>query len=100
MRRGYRIYFFFAVIISLIIPITSVVIHYSNLTEADIFCPHLCFENPDQDNIWVGHREGSRVFGLNALSDTLLLVRNLLKVIYPSFSQTPSLDQKAVVLRC
>jgi len=100
MRREHKICFFLAIIISFIMPVTSVIIQYSNLTEDDIFSPYLCFENPDQDNALVGGKDESRIFGLNTSSDTLLLARNLLKMVYLSSSQTPSFEQKGIILRC
>jgi hypothetical protein len=100
MRREHKICFFLAIIISFIIPATSVIIQYSNLTEDDIFSSYLCFENPDEDDALVGDKDESRIFGLNTFSDTLLLARNLLKMGYLSSSQTPSFEQKAIILRC
>ena len=100
MRREHKICFFLVTIISLIIPVTSVFIYYSNLTEVDVFSPAVCFENSDQDNPRVGDKDESRIFGLNASSHTLLLARNLLKKVYHSFSQTPFFDQQVIILRC
>jgi len=77
-----------------------VIIQYSNLTGDDIFSPDLCFETPDQDDALVGDKDESRIFGLNTSSDTLLLARNLLEMVYLSPSQTPSFEQKAIILRC
>lgn len=81
-------------------PATSVIIQYSNLTEDDIFSPYLFFENPDQDDALVGDNGELKIFGLNTPSDTLLLARNLHKIVYLSPSQTLSLEQKGIILRC
>ena len=100
MRRKHKTYFFLAAIISLIIPIASVFIYYSNLTEADVPSPGLCFVNPDQDDPWAGDKDESRILGLTASSETLLLEGNLLKKVPHPFSQTPSFDLKTINLRC
>ena len=100
MRRKHKIYFFLSVIISFIIPVTSVFIDYSSLTKADVPSPGLFFENPDQDDPWAGDKDESRILGLTASSDTLLLEGNLLKKVPHPFSQTPSFDQKTIILRC
>jgi hypothetical protein len=100
MRRKHKVYFFLAIIFSFIMLVMPVYIHYSNLSEADVSSRDLCFENPDQDNLWAGDKDESRVFGLNAPCDTLPLARDLLKMVYVSFSQTPSFDQNAIILRC
>lgn len=100
MRRKHKIYFFLSVVISFIIPVTSVFIDYSNLTGADVPSPGLFFENPDQDDPWTGDKGESRILGLTASSDTLLLEGNLLKKVPHPFSRTPSFDHKTIILRC
>lgn len=100
MRREHKICFLLAVIISVIIPVTSVFVDYSNLTEAEVLSLGLFFENPDQDDPWAGDKDESRISGLAASSDTLLLGGNLLTRVSHPFSQTPSFDQKTMMLRC
>ncbi len=100
MGRERKIYFLLAAVISLIIPVTSMLVYYSNLTKADLPPPALCFETPDQDDSRDGDRDESRISELTASSDTLLLGGNLLEKVPRPFSQTPSFDQRAIILRC
>ncbi len=100
MRRKHKSYFFLAAIISLIIPLASVFIYYSNLTEAGVPSPGLYFENPDQEDLWAGDKDESRISGLIASSETLPLEGNLLKKVPDPFSQTSSFDLKTINLRC
>jgi hypothetical protein len=100
VRREHKVYFLLAAVISFIIPVASVFIYYSNLTEADVPSTDLCFEKPDQDSSSAGDRNESRVFGLTASSNTLLLEGNFLDKVPHPFSQAPSFDQKKIVLRC
>ena len=100
VRREYKIYFLSAVLISFILPVTSIFIYYSNRTVADVTSPGLYFENPDQDNSWAGDKDESRVLGLTVSPDSLLSGGNLLKKVPRRFSETPSFDQKTIILRC
>lgn len=100
MRREHKIYFLLAAVISFIIPVSSIFIYYPNLTGAELPPPGLYFENPDQDNFWAGDKDESRISGLAASSDTLLLEGILLRKVSRPFSKTPAFDQKTIILRC
>ena len=100
MRRERKIYFLLAAVLSFIIPVASVFIDYSILTEAVVPSTDLCFESPDQDSSSAGDRNESKVFGLTTSPDALLLEGNLLHKVLSPFSQTPSFDQKTLMLRC
>ena len=100
MRRERKIYFLLAAVISLIIPVTSVFIDYSILTEADVPSTDLCFESPDQDSFSAGDKNESKIFGLTVSPDALLFEGNLLRKVPHPFSQAPSFDQKTIMLRC
>lgn len=100
MRREHKIYFLLVAVILLIIPVTSIFIDTSNLPETDVPSPGLFFETPDQDNSWAGDKDESKISGLTASSDTLLLEGNFLKKVSHRFSQTPSFDLRTIMLRC
>jgi len=100
VRREHKVYFLLAAIISFIIPVTSIFIYTSNLPETVVPSPGLFFETPDQDNSWACDKDESKISGLTASSDTLLLKGNFLKKVPHRFSQTPSFDLRTIILRC
>ncbi len=100
VRRDRKIYFLLAAVIPFIIPVNSVFIDYFNLTAAEVPSADLCFENPDQDDLYAGDRNEFRVFGLTASAGMLLMEGNPLNKVPHPFSQAPSFDQKTIMLRC
>jgi hypothetical protein len=100
VRRERKVYILLAAVISFIIPLASVFIDYSNLTEANVPSTDLCFESPDQDSSSAGDKNESKVLGLTGSPDALPLEGDLLRKVPHPFSQAPSFDRKTMMLRC
>jgi hypothetical protein len=91
---------FLVIAISLLIPIISTYFHYYDLSEADFLSHDISYENPDQEDLFMGQQSESKVFISSAFSITFPPGVDLLEQI-PNFPFIIcSLDQKTSVLRC
>ncbi len=100
MKRK-RIQTFLPIAISFFILVFTFDLRCSYFAEANLFPPDLGFENPDQDDQFVDHQQdGSKAFALTFFPFGFLSKANVFKHSLYFFSQTPSLNQENLTLRC
>jgi hypothetical protein len=91
---------FLVIAISLFIAIISTYLHYYNLAEGDFPSHNISYENPDQEDLFIGQQSESKVFISSAFSITFPPGVDLLEH-FPNFPFIIcSLGQKTSVLRC
>lgn len=94
-----------ALIISLSLPVLSGYLLYCDLADDNLFSPDLKFENSDVDDLFLlpDCQNKLKLFGstgLNALFHVFFLETSVFKQLSLFSSQSSSLDQKTLVLRC
>jgi hypothetical protein len=100
MKRN-RIQTFLPIVISFVILGFPFYPRSSNFTEANHSSTDLGFENPDQDDQFVDQQQdGSKAFVLTFFPFGFLPEADVFNHSPYFFSQTPSLNQENLILRC
>ncbi len=100
MKRN-RIQTFLPIAISLFILVFPFYPRCSYFEEVNAFPTDLGFENPDQDDQFIGYQQnGSKAFALNFLASGFHLEADVWRYPPYFFTQTTSLDQEDLILRC
>jgi hypothetical protein len=94
-----------ALMISLSVPVLSGYLLYCDLAQDDLFSPDLRFENADLDDLFVlpdcqNPLNPFGSIGSNALFHVFFLETSVFEQVSLLPSQSSSLDQKPLVLRC
>ena len=99
-RKLGLIRFSLVILISIFIPLLSAYLDYSDLADADFPSCDRSFENPDQVDLLLAQQNEFRSFVPGSFSVAFRPGIDLFEPYFYFSFQTPSSDQKIIILRC
>ncbi len=101
MKRRMRLTRIFPIIfICLLMPLFSAYLDYVDLADVDFPSRDRSIENPDQVNLLVAQENKAKLFVPGCCAIALRSGIDFLELFFDLTFQTPSSDQKTLILRC